>query len=159
MAGQPFALDAHTAAQWLGALATDLDNLYGVMPGLVADEDLDRMVELVDTVPDLETRWIHAARTAVGRAGGRDWWWTVNLARKALGTWIYTNGILLRESCHSKELALPDWLDAAYTLWWQHASEEQRIKLDLELSMPPKGSAVRTPRGHTKEMVAAFAAD
>lgn len=157
--GTPFTLEATTAAQWLGAMALDLERLHGIMPGLVADDDLETMAEMMMVHPDIEQRWSHAARTGLGRAAGRDWWWAFNLARKALGTWIYTNGLLLHAGLDSKEMNLPDWLDACYVLYWRDAKEDDRIKFDLELSLPPKGIAVHQSRRRIQEMGNAFAAD
>lgn len=158
MAGHRFTLQAHTAAQWLGAIALDPQNLAGVFPGLIADDDLETMEHIMSTHPDYEQRWIWAARTALERAGGRDWWWVRNMCHQALGTWMYTNGILVRQGVCTAT-AFPDWLDACYTLWWAGASEEDRIKLDLKLGMPPAGVALKQSRSATKEMLGAFAAD
>lgn len=157
--GHPFTLTATTAAQWLGAIATDMDNLCGIMPGLVHDDDLDVMCDLIDTHPDIETRWTNAARVALGRAGGRDWWWTRNLAREALGTWIYTNGLLLHRQVNSRQMPLPDWLDACYTLYWQGGDDESRLKLDMKLNMRPRGVATHQSASQTRSMMAQFAAD
>jgi len=129
------------------------------MPGLIADDDLDLMQELAATHPDINSRWTQAARTALGRAGGRDWWWTYNLSRRALGAWMYVNGILLRQNVDAKKVCFPDWLDACYTMLWQNADDEHKMKLDMELSLRPKGVAVKQSPGSTKQMLAAFAAD
>lgn len=137
----------------------DTVNLSGIMPGLLDDDDLDLMCELIDTNPDIEQRWINSARMALQRAGGRDWWWTLNLARQALGTWIYSNGMLLRQGVDARAMCLGDWLDACYTLYWERASEEDRMQLDMKLSLPPKGVAVHRSRSATKQMLASFAAD
>lgn len=157
--GRPFALDASCASHWLSALATDATNLYGIVPGLIADDDLEAMQELIEIHPDIQTRWMHAARTALGRAGGRDWWWTLNLGKRCLGTWIYINGILLRQGVDAKRMGLPDWLDACYTMLWQNGDEENRMRLDMELSMRPKGVAVHQSKAAVVSMLADFAAD
>lgn len=129
------------------------------MPGLVADQDLELMQSLADAHPDIQERWLHAARTALGRAGGRDWWWTLNLSRRALGAWIYINGMLIRQGVDASAQTFPNWLDACYTLLWERADEEQKIKLDLELSAKPAGVAVRAAPGATRKMLSDFAAD
>lgn len=159
IAGHPFVLDANSASQWLGAIALDLEDLAGIMPGLVAEDDLEAMGELVDTHPDIEDRWRYGARTALGRAAGRDWWWALNLASKALKAWIYVNGILLRQGVDAKKMSFPDWLDACYTMLWQNADEEHQLKLDMELSMRPKGVVMTTSPAATRAMMAQFAAD
>lgn len=159
VAGHTFVLQATCASHWLGAIATDTVNLHGIMPGLIADDDLDLMRELMDTHTDIADRWFYAARTALGRAGGRDWWWTHNLARKVLGVWIYVNGMLLRQGVDSKIMQFPDWLDACYTMLWQNGDEEHRMKLDMELSAKPRGIAVHQGAGAIRKMAADFAAD
>lgn len=159
VAGIGFTLDASTASHWLGAMALDLDNLYGIMPGLIADDDLDTMHEVMATHPDIADRWRYAAQVALGRAAGRDWWWALNLSRKALGTWIYTNGILLRQNVDAKTMQLGDWMDACYSLYWQNANEEERMKLDMSLSMRPRGMAIRQTKADVRKMVSDFAAD
>jgi hypothetical protein len=157
--GIEFTLEATVASHWLGAIAVDRENLAGVMPGLIDEDDLETMCELMRDVADIQTRWQWAARTALGRAAGRDWWWALNLCRRALDTWMHTNGILLRQHVDAKAMNLSDWLDACYTLYWQNGDEEARMKLDLELGMRPKGLSVRESPGHTRAMMADFAAD
>lgn len=109
--------------------------------------------------PDIDRRWLNAARVAVGRGGGRDWWWSLNLIRKALSGWPYINGKLLLSGLSARQLPLSDWLDACYMLLWSGCDEQGRIKLDLELSMPPAGIAIRQTRAAKEKMLADFAAD
>lgn len=159
VAGTSFPLTATTASQWLGALALDMEHMQGIVPGLIGEDDLEHMWQLAQEHPDIRRRWTNAARVALGRAGGRDWWWTLNLCRKALGIWIYTNGLLLRQNVNHHTMPLPDWLDACYTLYWERADEETRIKLDMELSMRPAGIAVRQSAAQVRRMAMDFAAD
>lgn len=159
VAGHRFALTATCASHWLGAIATDPDGLYGIMPGLIGDGELDLMAQLMQEHPDISTRWFHAARTALGRAAGRDWWWAWNLSKRALGGWIYINGILVRQGVDAKKMDLPDWLDACYTMLWQGCDEEHQMKLDMELGARPAGVAIRRTREQIRAEMAAFAAD
>ena len=147
------------AYQWLGAMGWDLDTLAGVFPGALGDDDVDAMYHLALSDPDIERRWLNCARVAVGRGSGRDWWWSVNLVRKALGGWAYINGKLLLSGVSARNMPLPDWLDACYMLLWGNAEESQRVKLDLELSLPPSGVAIRRTKEQTAKMLADFAAD
>jgi len=117
------------------------------------------MYHLAVSDPDIERRWLNAARVAVGRGGGRDWWWTVNLIKKALGGWAYVNGRLLLSGVRSWDVPLPDWLDACYMLLWSNLDEKERLKLDLELSLPPAGVALRQSKTAKLKMLADFAAD
>ena len=159
VAGHPFILTAQCAAQWISAIAVDPEDLYGIVPGLIADDDVDTMTALCDTHPDMGTRWFWASRTALGRAAGRDWWWAHNLSRKCLGVWPYINGMLLRQGINSRTSTYPDWLDACYSMLWERGDEEAQTKLDLELNMKPAGLPVAQSPGATRAMMAAFAAD
>lgn len=153
-------LQLHTAAQWIGAIGWDLDTLTGVLPGAIGDDQLEAMWEASrDDPADASRRWLNAARVAVGRGGGRDWWWTVNMARKCLGIWPYLNGQLLRDGVNAELLPFPSWLDAAFMFLWSNQEEEGRTKLELELSMLPQGVGVHMSGAATRKMLADFAAD
>ena len=136
-----------------------MDNLSGVMPGSVAENDIDAMYHLTMSDPDIERRWTNAARVAVGRAAGRDWWWAVNLARKAIGGWQYLNGKLLLSGVSARHMPLHDWLDACYMMLWTGCDDNGRTRLDTELSMLPAGVRIRQSAEQKKAMLAAFAAD
>lgn len=109
--------------------------------------------------PDIERRWVNAARVAVGRGSGRDWWWSVNLIRRSLQGWPYINGKLLLSGVSARNLPLPDWLDACYMLLWSNCDEKERLKLDLELSLPPAGVGIRQTKAQKVKMAESFAAD
>lgn len=121
------------------------------------DDDVEAMYQLSLLHNDADSRWQYAARAAIGRAGGRDWWWTANLCKKALMGWPYINGRLQLEGVNAHNTPFPDWLDATYMLLWGNSDEKGQIKLDLELSLPPRGVAV--PRTTQRKMAEDFAAD
>lgn len=151
-------LQATTAFDWLGALAHDFSTLAGVFPGLIADDQLDDMFHM-SLREDLGQPWFECAQQVLGWAGGRDWWWTLNLAKMCLGGWIFINGKLLREGVNASTCTLPDWLDAAYTLLYEGRDENERMKLDLELSMRPVGVKMKQSGEAKRKMLEAFAAD
>lgn len=151
-------LELPHAAAWVGGIGYDLDGLTGIFPGSIFDSDLDAMWDL-SSDPDAPRRWLNAARVSVQRGGGRDWWWTVNLVRKALGIWPYLNGQLLLSGVDAAKTPFPSWLDAAFMLLWTNSDQEGRTKLELELSMRPKGVTVRMSSDTKKQMLEAFAAD
>jgi hypothetical protein len=148
-----------TADHWVGAMGWDLEDLSGVFPGSVGDDDVDALYRAGLSHPDADRRWVNAARVAVGRGSGRDWWWSLNLVRKALAGWPYINGRLLLSGVDCHRTPFPDWLDACYMMLWSGVDEKERIKLDLELSLPPAGVAVRQSKTAKLKMLSEFAAD
>lgn len=155
-AGAAWQMHASSAADWLGAISYDFDTLSGVFPGLVHDDELDAMYDLITDPSQLDSM-PQVARNVVQAAGGRDWWWSVNLTRKALGGWIYFNGFLVRQGVRADSTSFPDWMDACYTFLWERTDENGRMALDLELGLPPRG--VKLAATQTKQMLSDFAAD
>lgn len=149
-------LRASTALDWLGAIALDTQQLAGVFPGLIADEDLDNMLQLMRDPSNLEGM-TQVATKVLQAAGGRDWWWTLNLSRKAISAWAQVNGILVRQGVRTESIGLPDWLDACYSMLWERGDENQKAALDAELSIVPAGMRVRGKAA--RQMLAAFQAD
>ena len=156
---QRWAIDLDCAHAWIGAVGFDPEGLSGVVPGAVSEDHVEFMYQLSLQGEDFERRWLNAARAGVGRAGGRDWWWSVNLIRKCLEGWPYVNGRLLLQGVDSRRMPLPDWLDACYMMLWSNSDEKERIKLDTQLSMPPAGIAVRQSKAAKRKMLADFAAE
>lgn len=156
--GYTWALDGGPAYHWIGAAAADLDHLGGIFPGLATAESLDDLWQL-SVLGDFDKRCTLAARMGLGRAAGKDWWWAVNMIRKIVGGWPIINGIMLREGIAARELLLPDYLDAVYSLMWERGKDEDRMKLDVELQQLPKGVRVKQSAAQKKAMLAAFAAD
>lgn len=155
--GGSWTLTGRTAHDWIGSIGWDIDSLSGVLPGMLDAEQSELMLPLSMQHPDIEQRWLHAARVAVGRAGGRDWWWSVNLVTTCLQGWPYINGLLLHQGVNSHHSGLADWLDAAYMLLWGRADEKDRALLDVKLSTPPRN--VAPGKQATRKMLEAFAAD
>lgn len=156
--GFTWTLDNGPAYHWIGAAGSDLDVLGGIFPGLTAADSLDDLWEF-SSFGDFDKRCTLAARMGLGRAAGKDWWWTVNMIRKILGSWPIINGVMLREGIRARELLLPDYLDAVYSYMWQHGKDEDRMKLDVELAQLPKGVRVKQSPAQVKAMLARFAAD
>lgn len=156
--GKPWTLKHGNAASWIGACGWDLESLAGVFPGGISDDAIEQMWPHFADV-DASRRWTNTARVALGRACGRDWWWGLNLIRKTLDAWSYINGALLLRGVDATTMSLPSWLDATYMLLWQGCDEEGRMKLDLDLSLPPAGVAVKQTSTAKRRMLEAFAAD
>lgn len=146
------------AYDWIGAAAMDLDHLSGVFPGLVAEDHLDDLWAYVLS-GDFDKRCELAARAALGRAAGKDWWWASNMIKKILSGWAVINGIMIREGVRAQDVSLADYMDAFYSLMWERSKEEDRLKLDVELNTLPAGVRVRQSSAARKAMLARFAAD
>lgn len=157
--GRSWRLDLGSAGQWLGAIGCDVETLTGVLPGSVGDSDIEQMWMLTKTDPNPDRRCLNAARAAVGRGAGRDWWWAVNLSKRIVQGWPYINGQMLLSGIHAYTTSFPDYLDAVYMLLWRNGDDEARRKFDLELQLPPMGVAVRQTRRQKIDMAEAFAAD
>lgn len=151
-------LDGWSAHHWMGAILTDPAELAGVFPGMCLDADLEAMLAL-SFHPDFTQRCTNAARVAVGRGAGRDWWWALNLVNKIFSGFPLVNGVMLREGVDIQAVRFPDYLDAVYSLLWERGDEEGRMKLDLELQVLPKGVAIRQGAAARKAMEQAFASD
>lgn len=158
-AGRSWRIVDADALTWIQAVAKDVKDLSGVFPGMVGDDDTEAMLALLLELPDAEERRIRTARRVLGRAGGRDWWWTVNLIGRILGSWMYVNGMLIREGVSATSHTLPDWLDAAYTKIWENLDEKGRVRFETELMIPPAGVKVSASIVEQKRGAMAFAAD
>lgn len=159
--GRSWELVGHTAADWIGGIGWDLEQLLGVMPGMLHPDQLWDLLELSWGREDFDQRLLRCAQAAIGRASGREWVWAYNLSRKCLQGWPYFNGALLGRGVRADQVHFGDWLDAAYMLLWERSDESDRKALDFELLLPPKHMAAAAPMSSqaTRKMLEAFAAD
>lgn len=156
--GQTWELTECSAYEWIGAVALSPQTLAGVFPGMCADADVEALLDLSFS-PDFASRCANAARMALGRAAGKDWWWAQNLITHIISGWPFFNGVMLRQGMRAKDYCLADFLDATYTLLYERADEEGRMKLEVMLRTLPKGVGIRQTARDVKEMAQAFAAD
>lgn len=153
--GRVWILPGHSAWDWILAVFDDED-LTRVFPGMVDDDDVEEMFVAQMTVADIDRRCVNVARVALGRASGREWWWTVNLIKEVLKSWTIINGYLVRHGVRASETSLSDWLDAAYTQLREMVDDKERAALEMRLKIPPRNTtAVIT----TRAALLAFAAD
>lgn len=157
VAGRVWQLREASARDWIGAVSWDLKLLSGVVPGMLRDDDLEDMADVMLQHPDVGQRWMYAARVALGRGSGRDWWWSLNLIERSVKAWPYINGMLMLRGVRADTMPLPEWLDAAYMLLRENADEAGRKALDMELQLPPMG--VAAPKAAVDKMLADFASD
>jgi hypothetical protein len=59
----------------------------------------------------------------------------------------------------AKDHYLADFLDATYTVLYERADDEGRMKLEVMLRTLPKGVGIRQTAKDMREMAQAFAAD
>jgi hypothetical protein len=149
------------AIDWiLGAASPDM---AGIFPGLLEEEHVGDAVRLTFTESDVQRRCTDASRIALGRAAAREWMWTYNLIQECLGSWTELNGLLVRAGVRASVEGMPDWVDAAYTVFHDLLGPDQNKWTAFEgrLRRTPKGlnvakSAVRMS---TRADLLAFAAD
>lgn len=164
--GQSWTLNNPCAYDWVLAIRQDPVRLSRVFPGLIKARHLDDMLAVMDELQwtteglaDLERRWLNCARVALSRASGRDWWRALNLINKGLESWTALNGALLLSGVDARRMPLSSWLDAAYVQLMRSTPDESRQKLELELSTPPRGIALKQSAASVRASLAAFAAD
>jgi hypothetical protein len=152
-------VEADTAAQWLAAFRADDEHLAGIFPGLLVDDDVDRMSQMWLEYDDAAARCERAARKLLSRASGMDWVWAYNLMQISLRGWLYVNGVLLRQNVNSHSTSLSDWLMAAYTMLYEGRDETGRVALETEMMTPPRGVRLVIPASVQHQGALAFAMD
>ena len=164
--GQTWAVNNPCAYDWVLAIRQDPVRMSRVFPGFVKSRQLDDMLDVMNELQqtpeglaDLERRWLNCARVALSRASGRDWWRALNLINKILDNWTALNGSLLLSGVDARRMPLPSWLDAAYVQLMRSTPDDGRQKLELELSTPPRGIALKQSKASVRASLAAFAAD
>src|SRR5689334_22658283 len=80
---------------WDWVRACHEPTLADVFPGQVRDSDIPAVFESALHDPDFDRRCHLAARAALERATGREWWWAYNLIGEARSGWIVVNGRLM----------------------------------------------------------------
>ncbi len=108
----------------------------------------------------MQVRCVNVSYAALGRASGRDWFWTLNLIQECWGAWTQINGNLVREGVRADDTDLADWLDAAYSMLLERLDKAGREALNLRLQKTPQGvTNLITPPMSTRDDLMAFARD
>lgn len=144
------------ASVWIHAVSTD--DLAGVFPGLVRDEDAGALFGLWATEPDMRTRCALVAQKALGRGSGREWHWAANMIKEIEGSWTHLNGLLVREGVLATRTSLADYLDAAYTVFLSKYDADKTKALDTRLRKLPSGMIAK-PKMSSRADLMAFAKD
>lgn len=134
-------------------------DMAGIFPGLVEDEDGEQIFGLWMSEPDMQRRCINVSRKALERAGNREWHWSLNLIQEVQASWTQINGRLVREGVRADRVSLPDFLDAAYTLFAQLLPEKDFKAFETRLRKIPAGGMSSKPRMSSRADLLAFAKD
>lgn len=156
-AGKSWNLPGRSALVWINMCHGEDNTFPDVFPGMISHKDAWEMWEAWKTFDDMERRSVNAARVALGKASGREWWWTHNLINEVVDSWTSINGILVREGVRAEKERLPNWLDAAYILVCERSSEEERIAFRARLNLPPKNVGMLLSNTATRKALLDFA--
>lgn len=145
------------ASEWMQAVLTE--DMAGIWPGLVADDDAAELFDLWMSEPDMRRRCLNVSRKALERAGNREWYWTLNLVREITSAWTHLNGKLVREGVRANRTSLDDYLDAAYTMFAELLKEKEFKAFETRLRRIPAGAHLVKPRMSSRADLLAFAKD
>lgn len=139
--GVAYTVRAADAAEWLGALTSDLH--VSVVPGLLESADRAALVRLVMTgkVPS-DAVW-QAAQQAIEEVSGYRWWQALRLAGYAEAERGVLYGRLLLAGVRPDGLSFPAWCAAMFAMITQHMDETARTKFDAAFLMPPDGDVTQ----------------
>lgn len=154
--GRAWIVDNPPALAWIHAVMSD--DMAGVFPGLVVGDEQ----ELFDAIlkdPDFQVKCQRMAHAALGRAGAREWYWTRNLIKESVESWTHLNGKLVREGVLASSTSLPDWLDAAWTMFVELYDDKGRKAFENRLRAIPLVAGAVKPKMSSRSDLMAFAAD
>ena len=141
---------------WDWVRACHEPTLADVFPGQLRDSDIPAVFESALHDPDFDRRCHLAARAALERATGREWWWAYNLIGEARSGWIVVNGRLMLAGISAHDTNIADWLDAAFVSIMMSLDESGQKRLESRLRKIPAGVAAR-PKMSSKADLLAFA--
>lgn len=132
--------------------------MSAIFPGMIKDSDAEEMFRIWLENPEAKDRCILTSRRALERAGLREWHWTINMIKEIQGSWTHLNGLLTRQGVSASRSTLPDYLDAAYTLFEEKLGENEFKAFETRLRKIPGGLSIR-PKFSTRQDLLAFAKD
>jgi len=133
---EQFTIPAHPASVWLPILTDAETDALDIIPGLLYDEDQDRFDELIFANGLDAEELKQVIYELIGEASGHKWWWTLNLLSVLRGAnstqWL---GEMTRYN--ATQMSLGGWCNALYAMLMKYQKPEDRMKIDMELEMPP----------------------
>ena len=139
LGGWVYDIDPLPAIDWISAVLDPSG--MAIVPGL-ADEEMYRDVVLGMANKTIAPEEVaEAAQDALGAVAGRPWWVADRLIRSATHpeVWTIVHGRLKLAGFNVQVESIGAFCDAVYALCIENMSEEQRNRLDFELSTPPAG--------------------
>lgn len=140
IAGWEYVIEPLPAARWIEAVLSS--DWAAIFPGLLCDCELEQDVwRLVMSSKAGRSDLEAAAKGALAAAGGRPWWEVERLVAAATSerTCSVVLGALVRAGFDFTARPFGAFLDAVYSFAIDGCTEDQRIKLDMELKTPPPG--------------------
>lgn len=139
LGGRDYSVRAAFADEWLTILLREELELSEIIPGMVAEEDQDRLTQAVwdGLISDEEISEV--ALEVIKEVSGRDWWWTMHLLWSAMGAWLVVYGRMVAQGIDPTKVPLGAFLDAMYLLCVQNMDKQHRSEFDRMLEKPPPG--------------------
>lgn len=137
---EEYRVRAACAAEWLGVLLSQEDlDLSDVLPGMLTDEDQQRMTDDAWDGAFSDEEVNQAALDVITEVSGRDWWWTLHLLWSVAGAWLVVYGRMVAQGIDPTRIPLGAFLDAMYMTSVQNMDKQQRSEFDRMLEQPPPG--------------------
>lgn len=137
---QEYRVRAAYAAEWLAVLLDQEDlDLSDVLPGMLTDDDQQRMTDDAWDGAFSDEEIHKAALEVITEVSGRDWWWTLHLLWSVAGAWLVVYGRMVAAGIDPTRIPLGAFLDAMYMTSVQNMDKQQRSEFDRMLEKPPPG--------------------
>lgn len=138
LGGWEYTIPALSAARWIEAVL-DPDGL-AIVPGLLGIEDRRDVLGQWVTGAFSPEEIAETARAALGAAAGRPWWQAAKLIYSACDerAWPIISGTFARGTDLDK-IGIGAFCNAVWALAMRNADEQERARLEAEMSIPPAG--------------------
>lgn len=137
-----FRIPPLTADHWLEILLPDQVSLWGILPGLLEEQDAEEYLTDLMISGDLDRDvYEEMVWEVVGIAAGREWWTALHLLgnAKAEAHSLIIRGMLALNGVDATRISLAAFLDAIYMIFVERMTEPNRQRFDLLISKAPPG--------------------
>lgn len=137
VAGQDMEIPALPAADWLAILMVDSPDLDDIFPGLLCEEDIDLVDELIiDRELDLD-ECEDIVLSIIEIVSARPWWVTIKLIETARISWDMIGGELALRGVDPTHISLSSWLDALLLTVIKNMDPKEVTMWCMKLEAPP----------------------